>query len=102
MPTSTGLYAWEFEKKGRELRVRVEGQLTFNNTTMIIAAAEAGFGLGYVMADRVEAQLRAGSLVGVLESWCQPFAGYHLYYPSRRQPSAAFSVFVEALRYKSR
>ena len=98
MPTSKGLYAWEFERKGRELRVRVDGQLTLNSTAMIIAAAEDGLGLGYVMADQVESQLRSGRLVRVLESWCQPFAGYHLYYPSRRQPSAAFTVLVDTLR----
>lgn len=102
MPTSKGLYAWEFERKGRELRVRVEGQLTFNNTAMILAAAEAGFGLGFVMADQVVDQLQSGRLVRVLEGWCPPFPGYHLYYPSRRQPSAAFGVLLEALRYKVR
>lgn len=96
-----GFYAWELEKDGRELRVRVEGQLTFNNVDMIVRAATAGFGLGFVMADQVEAHLAEGRLVRVLEDWCPPFPGYHLYYPSRRQPSAAFSLLVDALRYRS-
>jgi DNA-binding transcriptional LysR family regulator len=94
-----GLYAWEMEKETRELRVRVEGQLAFNNVNMIILAAEAGFGLGYVMEDHVAQQMADGRLVRVLDDWCAPFSGYHLYYPSRRQPSAAFSSLVEALRY---
>lgn len=94
-----GLYAWELERDGREVRVRVEGQLAFNNVTMIVRAAEAGFGLGFVMEGQVAAQLARGSLVRVLEDWCPPFSGYHLYYPSRRQPSAAFALLVDALRY---
>jgi len=97
--TSGGLYAWEFEQDGRELRVRVEGQLAFNNVSMVILAAEAGFGLGFVMKDRVTQQLADGALVLVLEDWCPLFPGYHLYYPSRRQPSAAFALLVEALRH---
>ncbi|MCB8876302.1 LysR family transcriptional regulator [Acidisoma silvae] len=100
--SSGGLYVWDLSKDGREVRVRVEGQLTFNNTTMIIRAAAAGFGLGYVTEDQVQAQLATGELVRVLEDWCPPFAGYHLYYPSRRQPTAAFSLVVEALRQQAR
>lgn len=96
-----GLYAWELEKDGRELRVRVEGQLAFNNVQMIVRAATAGFGLGFIMENQVEAHLADGRLVRVLEDWCPSFAGYHLYYPSRRQPSAAFAVLVEALRYRA-
>lgn len=96
-----GLYSWELEKGDRELRVRVEGQLAFNNSNMIVRAAIAGFGLGYVMEDHVDDHIADGSLVRVLEDWCPPFSGYHLYYPSRRQPSAAFSLLVEALRYRS-
>jgi DNA-binding transcriptional LysR family regulator len=95
-----GLYSWELEKDARELRVRVEGQLAFNNTNMIVRAAIAGFGLGFVMEDHVAEQIADGSLVRVLEDWCPPFSGYHLYYPSRRQPSAAFSLLVEALKYR--
>lgn len=94
-----GFYAWELERDGRELRVRVEGQLAFNTVSMITRAAEAGFGLGFVMEDHVAEQLARGSLVRVLEDWCPPFSGYHLYYPSRRQPSAAFALLVDALRY---
>lgn len=95
-----GLYAWEMEKDGREIRVRVEGQLAFNNVRMMLRAAVAGFGICFVMEDHVQQQLADGTLVRVLEDWCPPFAGYHLYYPSRRQPSAAFSLLVEALRYR--
>ncbi|NTJ11771.1 LysR family transcriptional regulator [Rhizobium lusitanum] len=102
MLSGGGLYAWELEKDGRELRVRVDGQLAFNNTSMIIRAAEEGFGLGFVMEDHVEQQVADGRLVRVLDDWCPPFAGYHLYYPSRRQPSAAFSVLVDVLRYRDK
>ncbi|WP_047459834.1 LysR family transcriptional regulator [Rhizobium rhizogenes] len=96
------LYAWELEKDGREVRVRVEGQLAFNNTNMIVRAAIAGFGLAFIMEDHVREQLADGSLVCVLEDWCPSFPGYHLYYPSRRQPSAAFALLVDALRYRDR
>ena len=99
-PTAGGLYAWELEKGGRELKVRVEGQLTFNNTLMIVRAAMAGFGLACVLEDQVLTQITEGSLVRVLGDWCPPFAGYHLYYPSRRQASAAFVLLVDALRYR--
>ncbi|MGO4737167.1 LysR family transcriptional regulator [Bosea sp. 2KB_26] len=95
-----GFYAWELERDGREVRVRVEGRLAFNNVSMIARAAEAGFGLGFVMDDHVAEQLARGSLVRVLEDWCPPFSGYHLYYPSRRQPSAAFALLVDALKYR--
>ncbi|HEY9214002.1 MAG TPA: LysR family transcriptional regulator [Ancylobacter sp.] len=100
MLSAGGLYAWELEKDGREVRVRVEGQLTFNNINAIIRAATVGFGLGFVMEDRVRQHLADGRLIRVLDDWCQPFPGYHLYYPSRRQPSAAFSLLVDALRYR--
>lgn len=99
MLSAGGLYSWELEQDGRELRVRVEGQLTFNSTTMIVGAALSGFGLAFVMRNTVEAHLATGRLIQVLPDWSQPFAGYHLYYPSRRQPSDAFSLLVEALRY---
>lgn len=98
--TAGGLYAWEFEKGGRELRARVDGQLTFNNVDMIIRAAIAGYGLAFVFEDQVEAHIARGRLVRVLDDWCPPFSGYHLYYPSRRQPSAAFALLVDALRYR--
>ncbi len=97
-----GFYIWEMERDGRELHVRVEGQLAFNNTSMIAQAAEAGFGLGFVMEDQVVQPLADGRLVRVLADWCPSFAGYHLYFPSRRQPSAAFTLLVEALRHRDR
>ena len=100
LPTHGGLYAWEFERGGRELRVRVEGQLTFNTTFQMLDAALAGFGLAYVPEDLVLHHLAKGRLTRVLEAWCLPYAGYHLYYPSRRQSSAAFALLVEALRYR--
>ncbi|MFG1371601.1 LysR family transcriptional regulator [Xanthobacter oligotrophicus] len=98
--SSGALYAWELERDGREIRVRVEGQLAFDNINMIVRAATAGFGLGFVMEDQVAAEIADGRLVRVLEDWCPRFAGYHLYFPSRRQPSAAFAVLVEALRHR--
>lgn len=100
LPTRGGLYAWEFAKNGRELRVRVDGQLVFNDAEMVLRAARAGFGLACVLEDYVAQDVAAGRLVRVLEDWCEPFAGYHLYYPSRRQPSPAFALLVEALRYR--
>jgi DNA-binding transcriptional LysR family regulator len=100
LPTYGGLYAWEFEKGGRELRVRVEGQLVFNNIALRLSAALAGFGLAYLPEDQVRTQLAEGRLVRVLADWCPPFPGYHLYYPSRRQPRPAFALLVEALRYR--
>jgi DNA-binding transcriptional LysR family regulator len=102
LPTSGGFYSWELQKGKRELKVRVEGQVAFNNTRMIVEAAAAGFGLGFVMEDQVAGHLAAGSLVTVLDDWCPPFGGYHLYYPSRRQPLAAFTLLVDALRYKAK
>jgi DNA-binding transcriptional LysR family regulator len=100
LPTHGGLYAWEFERDGRELRVRVEGQLMFNTTALILKAALAGFGLAYLPEEQVQPHLAEGRLVRVLEDWCPPFSGYHLYYPSRRQHTAAFALLVEALRYR--
>jgi DNA-binding transcriptional LysR family regulator len=100
LPTHGGLYAWEFEKGGRELKVRVEGQLVFNGTFQMLNAALGGFGLAYVPEDLVQPHLAKGRLKRVLEDWCPPYSGYHLYYPSRRQPSAAFALLVDALRYR--
>lgn len=97
-PTLGGLYTWEFEKDGRDLNVRVEGQLTFNETRLIVRAACAGLGLAYVLEDHVTAHLLDGRLVRVLEDWCPPFSGYHLYYPSRRQHTPAFALLLDALR----
>ncbi len=101
LPTYGGLYAWEFEKGGRELRVRVEGQFILNGTTPMLNAALAGLGLAYVPEDLAEPYLADGQLKRVLEDWCPPYSGYHLYYPSRRQPSPAFALLVEALRYRN-
>ena len=100
LPTRGGLYAWEFEKAGRVLNVRVEGQLVFNTAAMIRQAALAGSGLACVLEDSVQAEIDDGRLVRVLGDWCPPFAGYHLYYPSRRQQSPAFALLVDALRYR--
>ena len=100
MNLSGGLHAWEFEKGGRELRVRVEGRLVFNTATMAVSAALAGDGLAFVPEDRVREHIRAGRLVRALADWCPPFPGFHLYYPSRRQPTPAFGVLVAALRHR--
>ncbi len=98
--THGGLYTWEFEKKGRALNVRVEGRLTFNSIERIRVAVLAGFGVAYLPEDMVSQHIAAGRLQQVLDDWCPLFPGYHLYYPSRRQPSPAFALLVEALRYK--
>jgi DNA-binding transcriptional LysR family regulator len=100
LPTHGGLYAWEFEKGKRKLNVRVDGQLTFNGTTQMLTAALAGFGLAYVPEDLARPHITKGRLTRVLDEWCPPFAGYHLYYPSRRHLSPAFALMVEALRYR--
>ncbi len=100
LSTHGGLYAWEFEKGTHELKVRVEGQLVFNGTFQMLNAALAGFGLAYVPDDLVQPHLAKGRLKRVLEDWCPPYSGYHLYYPSRRQSSAAFALLVDALRYR--
>jgi len=100
LPTYGNVYAWEFEKGSRELRVRVEGQLTFNGTGQLLNAALAGCGLAYVPEGLVAPHLAKGQLKRVLAEWCPPYSGYHLFYPSRRQSSAAFALVVEALRYR--
>jgi len=100
LPTFGGLYAWEFEKGNRELKVRVEGQLISNSARQVLQAALAGFGLAYLPEDRVLPYLAKKKLKRVLEDWCPPFPGYYLYYPSRRQPSPAFALLVDALRYR--
>lgn len=100
LPTSGGFYAWEFDHGGRELRVRVEGQLAVNTGALAVKAALAGAGLAFVLEDRVRDDLDAGRLTRVLADWCPPFSGFHLYYPSRRQPTPAFAVVADALRYR--
>ena len=102
LPTYGGLYAWEFEKNGREVKVHVEGQLVFNNIALRLSTALAGLGLACLPEDQVHADIAAGRLVRVLADWCPPFSGYHLYYPSRRQSSPAFALLVDALRYRNR
>jgi DNA-binding transcriptional LysR family regulator len=101
LPTYGGLYAWEFERAGRELRVRVEGQLVFNSGRPILKSALAGLGLAYLPEGQVQPHLDEGALERVLGDWCPPFPGFHLYYPSRRQLSPAFALMVDALRYRS-
>jgi DNA-binding transcriptional LysR family regulator len=100
LPTRGGIYPWEFEKKGREFRVRVDGQLIFNGVTPMLKATLDGFGIAYLPEDIVQSSIEKGKLVRLLADWTPPFAGYHLYYPSRRQPTAAFTVLLEALRYR--
>jgi DNA-binding transcriptional LysR family regulator len=100
LPTLGGLYAWEFEKDGHPLKVRVEGQLVFNALPPILKAALASFGLAFLPQDMVRPHVAAGRLATVLEDWTPPFPGYHLYYPNRRQQSPAFPLLVEALRYR--
>ena len=100
LPTYGSIYTWEFEKRGRALKVRVEGQLVFNNIALRVNAALAGLGLAYLSEDQVQEHVAEGRLVRVLGDWCSPFSGYHLYYPSRRQAAPAFAVLVEALRYR--
>ncbi|MES5047168.1 LysR family transcriptional regulator [Rhizobium nepotum] len=99
--TGGGLYAWEFERDGQELQVRMNGPLIMNDGVMLEAAALDGLALAYTFESQVAQYVADGRLVRVLEDWCPPFSGYHLYYPSRRQHTAAFALFVEALRYRS-
>ena len=100
LPTLGNLYVWEFERGNRELKVRVEGQLTCNGTAQLLNGALAGLGLAYVPEGMVEQHIAKGRLKRVLADWCQPYSGYHLFYPSRRQSSAAFNLIVDALRYR--
>ncbi|WP_316859573.1 LysR family transcriptional regulator [uncultured Cohaesibacter sp.] len=102
LPTLGGLYPWEFEKNGKPLNVRVEGQFTSNDPDMIIQACLDGRGLCCLTDHHLEPYLKSGKLVTTLEDWSPPFPGYYLYYPSRRQASSAFSIVVDALRWKAR
>lgn len=99
LPGHGGTYPWEFEKGKRKVHARVDGQLVFNSSTPTIQAAAAGLGLAFVPEGAVKNELATGRLVRVLEDWCPRSPGYHLYYPSRRQPSPAFALLVETLRY---
>ena len=101
LPSHGGVYVWEFEQGARELKLRVEGQLVVNTTIQMLNAALAGLGLAYVPEGLVTTHLARGRLKRVLEDWCPPYSGYHLYYPSRRQSSTAFALLVDALRYRA-
>jgi DNA-binding transcriptional LysR family regulator len=100
LPTHGGLLPWEFEKNKQVVKVKVTGQWIYNSVTPIVRATLAGHGLAYVPDDTVAEHLRTGQLIRVLDEWCQPYTGYHLYYPSRTQSSGAFPIIVEALRHK--
>ena len=100
-PTHGDLYAWEFEREGREVKVRVEGRFTCNSAVLAVRAAAAGVGIAFVPDFHAFEALATGSVIRVLEGWCSPFAGYHLYYPSRRQNSRAFALLLEEVRYRS-
>lgn len=102
LPTYGGLFPWEFEKDDREVKVRVDGQLIFNTIRQRLDSALRGLGLAYMPEDVAAPCIASGELVRVLEDWCPPFSGYHLYYPSRRHASPAFSLLIEALRFKDR
>jgi DNA-binding transcriptional LysR family regulator len=97
-PTHGGLYVWEFERRGHQLNVRVDGQVVLNSTPHIVLAALEGLGIAFLPEEEFSPHIKEGRLVRVLKDWCAPFAGYYLYYPSRRQPSPAFSLVVDALR----
>ncbi|MFJ4048969.1 LysR family transcriptional regulator [Pseudomonas hunanensis] len=99
MQTSGGIYVWDFMRRGKQLNVRVDGQLIFNTTPNMVDAALVGLGIAALPEEEFAPHIEEGRLVRVLEDWCEPFSGYFLYYPSRRQPSPAFSLVVDALRY---
>jgi DNA-binding transcriptional LysR family regulator len=98
MPTSGGLYVWDFSRRGKQMNVRVDGPLIFNTTQPQVDAALLGLGLTLLPEDEVQTHVNERRLVRVLEDWCPPFPGYHLYYPTRRQPSPAFALVLQALR----
>ncbi|MEB6335950.1 LysR family transcriptional regulator [Serratia rhizosphaerae] len=97
--TLGGIYAWEFAKDGQEIKVRVDGQVTFNSLRQRIDAASEGLGLTFVPEDAIQEEVANGRLMTVLDEWCPPLSGYYLYYPSRKQHTTAFSLLLEALRY---
>lgn len=101
LPTLGGIYSWEFQKDGKEIRVKVEGQLIYNNLASRVDAALTGMGVAYVPEDCVRKYVDEGKLQIALDDWCAPFAGYYLYYPSRKQHTAAFSKLIEAVRYQA-
>ncbi|HBO23350.1 MAG TPA: LysR family transcriptional regulator [Providencia sp.] len=99
LPSAGGLYHWEFEKEGKSLRVKVEGQLTFNLLSERIDAVLSGFGVACVPEDTVQEVVKSGELIQVLDDWCPTFSGYYLYYPSRKQHLPAFALLIDALRH---
>jgi len=99
LPTVGGLYHWEFEKEGKPLRVKVEGQVTFNLLAERIDAVLSGFGVACIPENMVQNYLKSGELIQVLQDWCPSFPGYYLYYPSRKQHPSAFALMIDALRY---
>lgn len=100
LPTYNQIFPWGFEKEGQEVKVRVEGQLVFNSLAMRLQSALDGLGIAYMPEDHALPLIADGRLIRVLEDWCPMFPGYHLYYPNRRHTSPAFSLFVDALRYR--
>ncbi|GIZ29424.1 LysR family transcriptional regulator [Morganella morganii] len=102
LPTAGGLYHWEFEKEGKSLRVRVEGQLTFNLLSERVDAALSGFGIACVPEDTIQEAVKSGKLIRVLSDWCPAFSGYYLYYPNRKQHPPAFALLIDALRYSEK
>ena len=101
LPTHGGIYAWEFEKGGQILHVQVQGQMIFNQSVHILNAALQGYGIAYLPEEQIEPYVDQGQLIQLLEPWCPTFPGYHLYFPSRRQSSPAFSLVVDTLRYRT-
>lgn len=101
LPTHGAIYTWEFEKDGREVKVKVDGQMVFNTLALRVRSALDGLGLAYMPEDQVQEHIDSGKLVRVLDDWCPAYPGYRLYYPSRRHPSAAFTLFLDAVRYQS-
>jgi DNA-binding transcriptional LysR family regulator len=100
MPTYGGVFVWEFGKDNREVKVRVDGQIIVNNIALRLASALDGLGLAYMPEDQALPEIKTRHLVRVLADWCPPYPGYHLYYPSRRQHTPAFTLLVDALRYR--
>jgi DNA-binding transcriptional LysR family regulator len=98
LPSAGTLYKWEFERGAEKVEVAVDGPLIFDAGGMVVDAALAGVGLGYVLEDRAREHLKTGALVRVLADWCPPFPGFHLYYPGRRQLSPALAAFIDAIR----
>lgn len=100
LPTYGGLFPWGLEKDGREVKVRGEGQLIFNSLSLRLNSALDGLGIAYMLEDYVMPYIADGRLVRILEDWCPPFPGYHLYYPSRRHSSPALALLADVLRYR--